>query len=151
MILAVPDDSIEALAATLAPGPAVGHCAGALGLDVLAPHHDRFSLHPLMVLPPQSGATALLGAGAAIAGSSEGALALAAALARRAGLEPFALDDADRAAYHAAASIGANFLVTLEAVAERLFALAGVERRHAARARPREPRELGGARRRAAR
>jgi predicted short-subunit dehydrogenase-like oxidoreductase (DUF2520 family) len=35
------------------------------------------------------------------------------------------IDDADRAAYHAAASIASNFLVTLEAAAERLAAGAG--------------------------
>lgn len=36
--------------------------------------------------------------------------------------------DDDRAAYHAAASIASNFLVTLEAAAERIAATAGVER-----------------------
>jgi predicted short-subunit dehydrogenase-like oxidoreductase (DUF2520 family) len=36
--------------------------------------------------------------------------------------------DEDRAAYHAAASIASNFLVTLEGAAERLAATAGVER-----------------------
>ena len=34
----------------------------------------------------------------------------------------------DRAAYHAAASIASNFVVTLEAAAERLAATAGVDR-----------------------
>jgi len=133
VILAVPDGAIAPLAAALAPGPAVGHCAGALGLDALEPHGERFSLHPLMTLTPGAGAGALHGAGAAVAGSTPRALELAARLARRAGLEPFAVDDADRALYHAAASVASNFLVTLEALAERLFALAGVERRHAAR------------------
>jgi len=133
VILAVPDAAIAPLAASLAPGPAVGHCAGALGLDALAPHRERFSLHPLMTLAPGAGAAGLRGAGAAIAGSSPSALALAAALARRAGLEPFTVAEADRALYHAAASICSNFLVTLEALAERLFASAGVERGHAAR------------------
>jgi predicted short-subunit dehydrogenase-like oxidoreductase (DUF2520 family) len=36
--------------------------------------------------------------------------------------------DEDRAAYHAAASIASNFLVTLQGSAERLAATAGVER-----------------------
>ena len=36
--------------------------------------------------------------------------------------------DGDRAAYHAAASIAANFLVVLEGAAERLAATAGVQR-----------------------
>ena len=37
--------------------------------------------------------------------------------------------DGDRAAYHAAASIASNFLITLEAAAERLAASAGADRR----------------------
>jgi predicted short-subunit dehydrogenase-like oxidoreductase (DUF2520 family) len=36
--------------------------------------------------------------------------------------------DADRAAYHAAASVAANFLVTLEAAAERLATTTGIDR-----------------------
>jgi len=36
--------------------------------------------------------------------------------------------DDDRAAYHAAASIASNFLVTIEAAAERVAATAGVPR-----------------------
>jgi predicted short-subunit dehydrogenase-like oxidoreductase (DUF2520 family) len=133
VILAVPDGAVAALAASLPPGPPLGHCAGALGLDVLAPHRERFSLHPLMTLTPGSDGAELRGAGAAIAGSTPEARLLAAALARRAGLEPFAVDEADRALYHAAASIASNFLVTLEAIAEALFAAVGVDRRHAAR------------------
>jgi predicted short-subunit dehydrogenase-like oxidoreductase (DUF2520 family) len=38
------------------------------------------------------------------------------------------IDDSDRVAYHAAASIASNFLVTLEAAAERLAAGAGAPR-----------------------
>ena len=37
------------------------------------------------------------------------------------GMTPFEIADEDRAAYHAAASIASNFLVTLEAAAERLL------------------------------
>jgi predicted short-subunit dehydrogenase-like oxidoreductase (DUF2520 family) len=50
------------------------------------------------------------------------------ALAESLGMRPFAVADEDRAAYHAAASIASNFLVTLEAAAERLAAHAGAER-----------------------
>ena len=42
-------------------------------------------------------------------------------------MRPFELDDDDRAAYHAAASIASNFLVTLEAAAEEVAAAAGLE------------------------
>lgn len=43
-------------------------------------------------------------------------------------MKPFAVADADRYLYHAAASMASNYLVTLEAGAERLAALAGVRR-----------------------
>jgi len=132
LILAVPDRAIASLAAGLPLGPPIGHCSGALTLDVLAPHEERFSLHPLMTLTPNCDPEALRGAGAAVAGSTAGSLALARRLALRAGLEPFAVAEADRALYHAAASIASNFLVTVEAIAERLFAAVGVEHRHAA-------------------
>jgi predicted short-subunit dehydrogenase-like oxidoreductase (DUF2520 family) len=42
-------------------------------------------------------------------------------------MHPFAIDDSDRAAYHAAASMASNFLVTLEAAAERVAAGAGLD------------------------
>ena len=133
VILAVPDDAIAPLAREIAPGPLVGHCSGSLTLDVLAPHAERFSLHPLMTVAAGAGPAVLRGAAAAIAGSTPHALATAAALARAAGLEPLEVADADRALYHAAASFASNFLVTVESIADRLFAAAGVEHRHAAR------------------
>ncbi len=43
-------------------------------------------------------------------------------------MRPVEVADGDRIAYHAAASIAANFLVCLEGAAERLAATAGVER-----------------------
>jgi predicted short-subunit dehydrogenase-like oxidoreductase (DUF2520 family) len=65
--------------------------------------------------------------GCAVAGSGPGALAAATELAESLGMRPFAIDDQDRAAYHAAASVASNFLVTLEAAAERIAAGAGLE------------------------
>jgi predicted short-subunit dehydrogenase-like oxidoreductase (DUF2520 family) len=44
-------------------------------------------------------------------------------------MEPVEIADADRAIYHAAASIASNFLVTVEAAAERVAAGTGLERR----------------------
>jgi predicted short-subunit dehydrogenase-like oxidoreductase (DUF2520 family) len=69
------------------------------------------------------------GAGAAIAGNSARALGLARELALALEMEPVEVDDRDRAAYHAAASVASNFLVTLEAAAERIAATVGIERR----------------------
>src|SRR5204863_100220 len=106
-------------------GPLVGHCSGACRLDILAPH-DAFSLHPLMTVVP--GRTSFAGAGAAVAGSTTLGLNFAVSVARVLGMRAIAISDDDRAVYHAAASIASNFLVTLEAAAERVAATAGVER-----------------------
>ena len=82
------------------------------------------------------------------AGRRRARCATATLIARRLGMDPFEVADADRAAYHAAASIASNFLVTIEAAAERVAAGAGLEperRPRAARAaRARDRRELGG-------
>ena len=50
------------------------------------------------------------GAGAAVAGSTPRALAIARELAARLGMRAATVADEDRAAYHAAASIASNFL-----------------------------------------
>jgi predicted short-subunit dehydrogenase-like oxidoreductase (DUF2520 family) len=126
VLLCVPDAAIADAAAAVAPGPLVGHCSGATGLAVLSPH-EAFGLHPLMTVPAD-GAPPFAGAGCAVAGSTPRAEACARQLAARLGMRPTTVADADRAAYHAAASIAANFLVTLEGAAERLAATAGVDR-----------------------
>lgn len=128
VLLCVPDAEIAAAAAAIAPraGRLVGHCSGATTLAVLAPH-TAFSLHPLMTVPAE-GEPPFAGATAAVAGSTPSALATATALAGRLAMAPVAVADEDRAAYHAAASIASNFLVTLEAAAERLAATAGIDR-----------------------
>jgi predicted short-subunit dehydrogenase-like oxidoreductase (DUF2520 family) len=125
VLLAVPDAEIASAAAAITPGPLVGHCSGATTLAPLHPH-EAFSLHPLMTITAQ-GAT-FAGATAAIAGSSPHARAAATGLAQALGMRAVAVADEDRAAYHAAASVASNFLVTLEAAAERLAAVAGLDR-----------------------
>ncbi|MDX6667580.1 MAG: hypothetical protein QOK04_960 [Solirubrobacteraceae bacterium] len=125
VLLCVPDTEIAHAARVVAPGPLVGHCSGALGLEVLA-GHEAFSLHPLMTVTAEGARFA--GAGCAVAGATPRALRAAAALARALGMRPVEIADEDRAAYHAAASIASNFLVTLEAAAERLAAGAGADR-----------------------
>jgi predicted short-subunit dehydrogenase-like oxidoreductase (DUF2520 family) len=129
VLLCVPDGEIAAAAAALGPPDdrVVGHCSGATGLDVLA-GRIAFSLHPLMTVPAGAGPGVFAGAGCAIAGSTPAALEVARALADALGLRATTVADADRAAYHAAASIASNFLVTLEDGAERLAATAGVAR-----------------------
>jgi predicted short-subunit dehydrogenase-like oxidoreductase (DUF2520 family) len=125
VLLCVPDQEIAAAAAAIRPATLVGHCSGATGLGPLA-GHEAFSLHPLMTVT--HGGARFNGAGAAIAGTTPRAVALAGRLARDLGMLPVEIGERDRAAYHAAASIASNFLVTLEAAAERLAADVGLER-----------------------
>jgi predicted short-subunit dehydrogenase-like oxidoreductase (DUF2520 family) len=125
VLLCVPDKEIATAAAAIPTGIPVGHCSGATGLEPLAPH-EAFSLHPLMTVTAAGAEFA--GAGAAIDGSTPRALELAGELARRLGMVPVRIAPEDRVLYHAAASIASNFLVTLEAAAERLAAGVGVER-----------------------
>ena len=126
VLLAVPDASIPTAAAAIRPGPLVGHTAGAIGLDALAPH-EAFGVHPLMTVPT-TGAD-FTGAGGAVAGSTSRALATARSIAHDLGLVAFEITDGDRPAYHAAASIASNFLVALEDAAEAILATTGAERR----------------------
>lgn len=125
VLLAVPDSQIAVAAEAVSPGPMVGHCSGALGLDVLAPH-EAFGLHPLMTVTLAGAQFAE--AGAAVAGNTPAALAFAHQLAITLGLHAVEIADADRAAYHAAASIASNFLVTLEDAAETLLRTTGADR-----------------------
>ena len=127
VLLCVPDGEIAAAAAAVRPGPLVGHCSGATGLEVFD-GREALSLHPLMTVPAGAPASVFAGAGCAVDGSSPRALATAEALAAALGMRFTRVAGEDRAAYHAAASIASNFLVTLEGAAERLAATAGVER-----------------------
>jgi predicted short-subunit dehydrogenase-like oxidoreductase (DUF2520 family) len=127
VLLCVPDAGIAEAAAALTPraGLLVGHTSGATGLDVLAPH-EAFGLHPLMTVT-RDGAD-FAGAGCATAGTTRRARAAALALASALGMVSADIGEADRAAYHAAAAMASNFLVTLEDAAERLLATTGAPR-----------------------
>ncbi len=128
VLLCVPDAQIASAAAALPSdrrGLLVGHCSAATTLAPLA-GHEAFSLHPLMTVPERGASFA--GATAAIAGATPRALAAAGELALALGMRPVHVADGDRAAYHAAACVASNFLVTVEGFAERLAASAGVDR-----------------------
>lgn len=119
VLLAVPDGEIANAAAHVPESALVGHCSGATTLQPLLDGHARaFSLHPLMTITTRGAVFA--GAHAAVAGSDEDALHIAEQLARALAMTPFTVADADRPAYHAAASIASNFLVTLEWAAQRV-------------------------------
>lgn len=124
VLLCVPDGAIPTAAAAVGPGPLVGHCSGATGLDALG--RRGFRLHPLMTVPT-TGAR-FDGVTAAVAGTDPGALTVARTLAGRLGLLPVEVAEADRVAYHAAAAMASNFLVTLESAAADLMGTAGLDR-----------------------
>lgn len=125
VMLAVPDDEIARAAGVIKPGRLVGHCAGSLGLDVLTPH-EAFGLHPLMTVTREG--AHFNGAGAAVAGTTPRALKAARSLAAALQMHAVEIADNDRAAYHAAASIASNFLVTLQDAAETMLRTAGADR-----------------------
>ncbi len=125
VLLCVPDAAIAAAAAMIDRAALVGHCSGASGLDVLG-EREAFSVHPLMTVTERG--AELAGAWAAVAGSSPAALGVATDLARTVGLRPVVVADHDRVAYHAAAALASNFLVTLEEAAAQLMSTVGLDR-----------------------
>ena len=88
----------------------------------MATHERRALLHPLAVLPdPERGAARLLGATYSVAGD-ELASELVASLHGRV----IRLGDAERALYHATASVAANHLVALMGQVQVLAEVAGL-------------------------
>jgi predicted short-subunit dehydrogenase-like oxidoreductase (DUF2520 family) len=141
ILLCVPDDEIERAAQAVAGlAPLVGHTSGATPLSALTPAARPgtalFGLHPLQTVSGEEPdpAARLAGAGCAIAGSTPPATAAARRLAERLGMVPFEIADDRRAAYHAAASIASNFLITLEDAAESVAGEAGLSPAEARRA-----------------
>jgi predicted short-subunit dehydrogenase-like oxidoreductase (DUF2520 family) len=124
VVLATPDGAIAGVAQAVRPrdGMVVAHLSGAAGLDVLAPHGRRAAVHPLMALPnPEVGARRLPGGWFAVAGDP-----MAREVVDALGGRAFAVDDADRVVYHAAAVAASNHLVALLGQVERLAAAVGV-------------------------
>ena len=138
LVLATPDGSLAEVAASVVPvaSTVVAHLSGATGLDVLADHPSRASVHPLVSLPdPETGAQRLQGAWFALAGRSpagqspagqSSALDLVRRLVDDLGGRAVTVADDDRATYHAAAVVASNHLVALLGQVERLAASVGV-------------------------
>jgi predicted short-subunit dehydrogenase-like oxidoreductase (DUF2520 family) len=133
VLLCVPDTAIEEASRSVASVAKrlrlIGHTSGATGLDALASATENgaaaFSIHPLQTVPDAD--ADLRGAAAAVSGTDDRSLRFAERLALILGLRPFEVPEASRAAYHAAASIASNFLVTLEESAVEMLGRAGVE------------------------
>ena len=125
ILVCVPDSNIAEVVSALPAGPLVGHCCGAHGTELLG-NRRGFCLHPLMTLT--GNAADLHGAWAAIDGTDPQALELAGSLAADIGLIPAKISADNRGKYHAAAAMASNFLVALEASAERVAEAAGLPR-----------------------
>ena len=126
ILLCVPETAIQSVSAALPPNCIVGHCSASAPLDLLAPH-ERFNAHPL--LPLTKSTTSFAGAVCAIDGNTPRSREIARHLATTLGMRAVTVPANQRALYHAAGSMAANFLVTLEASAERLAAPTGIERK----------------------
>ena len=129
VLLCVQDAEIPAAAtAASRQAPYVGHTSGATPLSVLAGvSGSAFRLHPLQTFAGGEPPERFVGAGCAVAGTTTEALALATALAEMLGMRHFAITDELRPAYHGAASLASNFLVTLMSAAEDAAGAAGIE------------------------
>ncbi|MDH4141847.1 MAG: DUF2520 domain-containing protein [Chloroflexota bacterium] len=133
IILAIPDDAIAPLAATLRmySGQAMVHTSGSLGAEVLTPAMAAGTqvgaFHPLVAFADMERAIAALrGATIAIEGDDQLA-ALLAEMAELLGATPVRLAPGSKAAYHAAAVLAAGgFVALLDAIAE-LGRVAGLD------------------------
>lgn len=123
VFITTPDSVIADVAAALPvdDSAVVVHLSGSLGLDVLAPHPRRASVHPMMALPDGvTGARRLLdhGSFALNANGNPIGQVIVDALGGRAITLP---DDPDaRARHHAACCIAANYVTTVLGLVERV-------------------------------
>jgi predicted short-subunit dehydrogenase-like oxidoreductase (DUF2520 family) len=127
VLLTVPDREITNAVETVPAGALVGHTAGAITLAVFG-DRESFSMHPLMTAG--TGKADFTGASAAVAGTTARARRTAREIATTLGMNPIEVSDEHRVAYHAAASVASNFLITLETIAERIGERAGIDRAH---------------------
>src|SRR3954470_12121056 len=102
VLLAVPDREIVNAAKLVPPGAVIGHTAGAMTLEVFG-GRESFSMHPLMTAG--TGKADFTGASAAVAGTTAKARRIARDIATTLEMHPIEVPDAERLAYHAAASI----------------------------------------------
>jgi predicted short-subunit dehydrogenase-like oxidoreductase (DUF2520 family) len=136
VILAVRDDAITPLSASLGKARAIGerhvvlHLSGAQGQEALGPlvssRAALGSFHPLQtIVEPELTPARLKGAWAAVEGMAR-AVETGEQLARDLGMRPFRIATKAKAIYHAGAVFASNYLVVVEAVAQRLLRHAGL-------------------------
>jgi len=129
IVLCVPDAQIPSAAAVYAGmAPLMGHTSGATPLTALGSAADGlFGLHPLQTFVGDDAPSRFDGVACAIDGSTVEALETARGVARLLHMNAFEISDADRPAYHAAACVASNFLITLEDAAEHIARGAGID------------------------
>jgi len=136
VILAVRDDGIRPLAEALAaaraitPEHVVLHLSGAQGQEALGAlvtsRAALGSLHPLQtIVEPERAPGRLKGSWAAVEGMPR-AVQAAERLAQDIGMRPFHIATKAKAIYHAGAVFASNYLVVVEAIAQRLLRHAGL-------------------------
>lgn len=137
VVIGTPDDVIEsavealAEAASVGPGTWVSHLSGALGLDALRRAREAgariLAVHPLQTFPDvDSALEQLAGCSIAVTAEEDEGYLLGERLADDLHGVPFRLADELRPLYHAAAVFASNYLVSASAIAESLFAAAGL-------------------------
>lgn len=141
VLLAVPDDAIEALcrelvaARALARGSLVAHCSGAESSECLSPAREIgchvASFHPLQSFPTVEAALASLPGSYCFDEGDEIALAVLEELGAAIGVHCVRIDTRHKALYHAAAVMACNYLTGLLDAALSLAASAQIERRTA--------------------
>ena len=137
LVVAVRDDVIHHVAGSLAaetvPAPRAVHLSGLAPVEALGPLRDgglaTGGFHPLQTFPDwRTGSGSFRNAHVGI--TAGGALGdFLEELAASLGCHPFRVSDEAKALYHAAASTSANYVLTALAMAEELYAEAGVDHR----------------------
>ena len=136
VILAVRDDGIRPLAEALAAARAITaehvvlHLSGVQGQEALGPlvssRAALGSFHPLQtIVEPERAPARLKGSWAAVEGMPR-AVETAERLAQDMGMRPFRIATKAKAIYHAGAVFASNYLVVVEAIAQRLLRHAGL-------------------------
>ncbi len=109
----------------------VFHTSGALPASALGPLAEAgakvFSFHPLQALTAEGKSSVLDGVYAGVEGEPPAA-AVGIELAVNLGMRYLVLSAEDKPRYHLAASMASNFLVTLQAIVQRLLLSLGIDR-----------------------
>lgn len=132
--ITVPDDRIAAVAAQLTqiqPGDCIIHCSGVLSSDILAPLVKQgahiASFHPLKAFGAQQlDADCFNQCDCVVEGDAQ-AIAQLEGLFKPLGARFISLDRRHKAIYHSAAVLASNYLITLAAHAQQLFAAAAID------------------------